>query len=132
MRTYNAPSYTAFCEPTVGETVWTFSFDDGYIDKAYVKAKYQGFDLTWTELLLPQRNITGNTATLPRGLLPCRALVIYRDTPKDKALCVYGAGGALLQDESREVAAKQSMHVIAELVDAGRIQHDDCVCGCAS
>lgn len=129
MRTYFAPSYTAFCEPTPGLTTWVIDFSDGYIDKAYIKAKHR-YSGKWADVKI--KSVIGNTVTLQRPIPPSDAFVIYRDTPKDKPLVKYGYGGTVLADESRAVATRQSMHVIVELTDAGKMQHEDCICGCAT
>jgi hypothetical protein len=128
MRVYFAASYTAYCEPTAGLTTWAIDFEDGYIDKEYVKAKSRSSG-KWDEVRIA--SVVGNTVTLARGLRPCDTLLIYRDTPKEHPLTVYGYGGSILADESREVATRQAMHVIVELTDAGKLQHEDCICGCA-
>ena len=132
MRVYHAASYTAYCEPIAGGTSWVVDFDDGYIDKSYIRAKTLGFDDKWQEVRVETRRIVGNTVILAKPLQPCRVLLIQRDTPKDERLVRYGFGGTLLQDEARETANRQSMHVIAELVDAGKLLHTNCICGCSS
>lgn len=129
MRVYFAPSYSAYCEPTVGGTVWDIDFDDGYIEKSYVEARTRGYDGRWSPVRI--KAITGNEVTLARPLQPCSVLLFQRNTPKDERLVRYGYGGTLLQDESREVANRQALHVIAEIVDQGRLLHESCICGCA-
>jgi hypothetical protein len=128
MRIYNADSYTAYCEPIIGLLTWAFNFQDGYIDKGFVKGKYL-IGGVWAPVEI---TIESSTVTLARPLPPCDAWLIYRDTPKDNPIVVYGNGGTILQDESRNVAARQSMHVLVELVDAGHLQYADCICGCSS
>lgn len=128
MRVYFADSYVAYCEPTTGLQSFAVDFKDGFIDKRFVYARSRQ-DGVWTGLDI--KDTTLSLVTLERPLAPCDTLLIYRDTPKDVVLVRYGFGGSVLQDESREVAARQSMHVLVELADAGKLTHEDCICGCA-
>ena len=33
-------TFTVWCSPTPGTTVWTFQFKDGFISRRYVKVRY--------------------------------------------------------------------------------------------
>jgi len=119
-------SFTVYCSPDPETTSWPFQMKDGYISRRYVKARYLMND-QWYDVKLTDRNFTSDFV-LTFALPPCDVLDIYRDTPKDHPIVDYGNGGTLLLDESRNAAARQSIHVVAELVDLARRQALDCMC----
>lgn len=124
-------SFTVFCSPVPGTTEWPFQMKDGYISQRYVKMRYL-LAGDWYDVQLTRSNFK---AALTLVTLPLPASVtmvdVYRDTPKDSPIVIYGNGGTILADESRNAAARQSIHVVAELVDLARRQGLDCMCEAA-
>jgi hypothetical protein len=125
-------SYTVWCQPTPGTTLWPFQFKDGYIDRKYVRMRYKAFDGKWYPLLVTPNSFADDyTLKVTPALPPCEMVEIYRDTPKDAPIVLYGYGGSLLADESRNAAARQSMHAVIELKEAINRTDLECKCECA-
>lgn len=125
-------SYTVWCSPTPGTVLWPFQFLDGYIDKAFVKVRYKDANGNWFPVLLdPKINFSdAGTLTITPPIPPCELVDIYRDTPKDHPLVVYGRGGMVLTAESRNAAVRQAMHVVVELKDLAPRTDLECLCEC--
>lgn len=123
-------SFTVWCSPTDGNTVWPFQFVDGYIDKTFVRARYKDFNGVWNPVKLNPRVDFVDEFTLKFAVPPCAMVEIYRDTPKDKPIVVYGRGGMVLLDESRNAAARQSVHVVVELKEFANRSDLECLCEC--
>lgn len=125
-------SYTVWCSPTPGTTIWPFKFVDGYIDKSFVKVRYKTPDGVWTAVKINPRTafVDDFTLRIVPALPPCEMVEVYRDTPKDAPIVIYGYGGTLLADESRNAAARQGMHVVAELKELANRTDLECKCAC--
>lgn len=125
-------SFTVWCSPTPGTILWPFKFKDDYIDRAYVRVRYQDFDGKWYPVNLhPTKSFDSDFVLRIEPVIPpCHMVDIYRDTPKDGPIVIYGNGGALLADETRNAAARQSMHVVVELKELANRTDLDCLCGC--
>lgn len=124
-------SFTVWCSPDPGTTVWPFQMKDGYISRRYVKVRYQ-LGGQWFPVKITDRNFSAEfELTIDPPIPPCTMVDIYRDTPKDHPIVIYGNGGTILADESRNAAARQSMHVVHELVDLAHRQDLECKCECA-
>lgn len=124
-------SYTVWCSPTPGTTLWPFQFKDGYIDRAYVKCRYKDLTGRWNDIKLTRNNFVEDyILRITPALPPCEMVEVYRDTPKDDPIVIYGPGGAMLADESRNAAARQSMHVVAELKELANRTDLECLCEC--
>lgn len=107
------------------QTIWNFTFQDGYIDKAYVKA-YTLVNGVKTDLTITSGNFTGQyqltiTPALPNGTI----LVVYRDTPKTEPLVNYSTG-ARFTEANLDESNTQMIHCIQELIDStGQLDFDD-------
>lgn len=125
-------SYTVWCSPTPGTVLWPFQFLDGYIEEAYVRVRYKDYDGKWYNVVIdPKKNFSdANTLTITPPIPPCVMVDIYRDTPKDRPLVVYGRGGMVLTAESRNTAVRQAMHVVVELKDLAPRTDLPCLCHC--
>lgn len=125
-------SFTVWCSPTPGTTIWPFQFKDSYIDRAYVRARYKDFDGTWVPVKLDTKKnfVDDDTLVITPALPPCELVDIYRDTPKDGPIVIYGNGGQLLTDESRNAAVRQAMHVVVELKELANRTDLECLCDC--
>lgn len=126
-------SYTVWCSPTPGTVLWPFTFKDGYIDPSYVKVRYQDAQGKWWPVnITPKDNFESDfVLTITPAIPPCAMVDIYRDTPKDAPIVIYGRGGTMLKDESRNAAARQSMHVVVELKELANRTDLECLCECA-
>ncbi len=125
-------SFTVWCSPTPGTILWPFTFKDDYIDKAYVRMRYKDYDGKWYPVRIdPKVNFASDfVLTVSPAIPPCQMVDIYRDTPKDHPIVVYGNGGMLLQAETRNAAARQSMHVVVELKELANRTDLECLCDC--
>lgn len=126
-------SYTVWCSPTPGTTLWPFQFVDDYIDVLFVKVRYKDFSGNWVPVKINYRTAFSghpNVVEITPAIPPCAMVEIYRDTPKDTPIVVYGHGGMVLLDESRNAAARQSVHVIAELKEFANRTDLECLCEC--
>lgn len=125
-------SYTVWCSPTPGTVLWPFTFKDGYIDKAYVRVRYKDSTGKWWPVkITPKDNFESDfVLTIDPPIPPCELVDIYRDTPKDKPIVIYGRGGTILTDESRNAAVRQSMHVVVELKELANRTDLECLCEC--
>lgn len=125
-------SYTVWCSPTPGTTVWPFIFKDGYISRDYVRARYKDLNGNWFDVpIKAQTNFQDdNTLVIVPAIPPCELVDIYRDTPKDHPIVVYGRGGMILTAESRNAAVRQAMHVVVELKDLSPRTDLECLCHC--
>lgn len=125
-------SFTVWCSPTPGTLLWPFTFSDGYLDKRYVKVRYKGYDEVWYNVVIdPETDFyDDNTLRISPVIPPCIMVDIYRDTPKDYPIVVYGNGGGVLKAESRSAAVRQSLHVIAELKELANRSDLVCLCDC--
>ena len=125
-------SYTVWCSPTPGTTVWPFVFQDDYINRDYVKVRYKDLNGNWFPVPITARQNfqDDNTLVIIPAIPPCELVDIYRDTPKDHPLVVYGRGGMILRAESRNAAVRQAMHVVVELKDLAPRTDLECLCTC--
>lgn len=125
-------SYTVWCNPTPGTILWPFQFKDGYIDRAYVRVRYKDYAGKWHAVkIVPKINFSEDyMLRISPPIPPCLMVDIYRDTPKDHPIVVYGNGGTILTDESRNAAVRQSMHVVIELKELANRTDLECLCDC--
>lgn len=126
-------SYTVWCSPDPGTIEWPFIFKGGYIDKAFVKVRYQDAQGVWWPVAIdPKKNFKDeNTLTITPVIPPCAMVDIYRDTTKSHPIVIYGKGGMLLRSETRNAAIRQAMHVVVELKDLAQRSDLECLCECA-
>lgn len=96
------------------QTVWNFTFADGYISEAYVKAYYlDGLD-NKTEVF---GTLTGEFQLTVDPPVPAdMRFVILRDTPKDAPLVNF-SDGARVSEVSLDTIARQATHIAAEVMD---------------
>lgn len=125
-------SYTVWCSPTPGTILWPFKFEDGYISKEYVKVRYKDYDGNWYHVPVDKRAgfESDFELSIRPAIPPCLMVEIYRDTPKDYPIVVYGNGGRILAAESRSAAIRQSLHVVAELKELANRSDLVCLCKC--
>lgn len=124
-------SYTVWCSPTPGTVLWPFVFKDGYIDRDFVAMRYKDYDGKWYPVNVTRKDFAdASTLHISPTIPPCVMVDIYRDTPKDHALVVYGRGGMILKAESRNAAIRQAMHVVVELKDLAPRTDLECLCHC--
>lgn len=125
-------SYTVWCSPTQGTVLWPFTFLDDYIDRTCVRVRYKDASGNWFPVKITAKlNFhDDNTLTIDPPIPPCVMVDIYRDTPKDYPMVVYGRGGMILAAESRKVAIRQALHVVVELKDLAPRTDLACLCGC--
>lgn len=125
-------SFTVWCSPTPGTILWPFKFKDGYIDKSFVKVRYLPDDGVWKDVKVnPKTDFAEDfTLRIVPPIPPCNIVEVYRDTIKHQPIVVYGRGGMLLLDETRNAAARQSMHVFAEIRELSPRTDLGCLCEC--
>lgn len=125
-------SFTVWCSPTPGTILWPFQFKDGYIDKAYVRVRYKDAQGKWWPVkITPKDNFASDDVLrIEPAIPPCVLVDIYRDTPKDHPIVVYGRGGSVLAAESRNAAVRQSLHVLVELKELANRSDLECLCDC--
>jgi hypothetical protein len=94
--------------------------------------RYKDYDGKWYPVTInPKRDFADdNTLHISPAIPPCQLVDIYRDTPKDHQLVVYGRGGMILSAESRNAAVRQAMHVIVELKELANRTDLECLCDC--
>jgi hypothetical protein len=99
------------------QTIWNFTFADGYLSKSFVKA-YQ-FDPVGnkTQISVDDSMFIGEfqlqvTPAIPAGY----TFVVLRDTPKDAPLVNF-ADGARVSEVSLDTVARQAVHIAAEVLD---------------
>lgn len=112
-------SFVRWVNPPANQTLWPFTFQDGYISQRYVKMRYRR-DARWYDVPLRVVDFVLNEDVVRKDLPECELVEIYRDTPKDHALMDPNEGGQLFLRRSRNIASRQSMHVVIELADAVR------------
>lgn len=107
------------------QTIWNFTFEDGYIDKAYVKA-YILVNGVKTDLTITEGNFTGQyQLTITPAIVNGAILVVYRDTPKNEPLVTYSTG-ARFTEANLDESNTQMIHCIQELIDStGQLDFDD-------
>ena len=103
------------------DTVWNFTFADGYINTAYVKAYKVSAAGVRTEITVTSGMFVGPfqlkiTPAVPEG----SRLVIYRDTPKNVRLVDF-SNGARVDEISLDLIGRQALHVCAEVLDGARV-----------
>ncbi len=100
------------------QTVWNFSFSDGYLSRDYVKAYSIDPDDVTTEIVVDDAMFTGEfQLTIDSPAVPVgHTLVIYRDTPKTGPLVNF-VDGARVSETSLDTIARQAIHVAAEVLD---------------
>lgn len=125
-------SFTVWCSPDQGTTLWPFTFVDDYIDRQYVKMRYRGYDDIWYDVKLSVKTNFASDFVLEvtPPIPPCTMVDIYRDTPKDFPIVIYGNGGTILAAESRNAAVRQSLHVLVEMTELSHRTDLECLCGC--
>jgi Phage T7 tail fibre protein len=99
------------------DAIWNFTFADGYLNRAFVKAYYKDPDDNITDIPVTDGMFTGDfqlsvTPNVPAGY----TFVIYRDTPKDAPLVNF-ADGARVSEVSLDRIARQACHIAAEVLD---------------
>jgi len=94
--------------------------------------RYQDQDGVWNEVKLNPKTSFENEFTLKvePAIPPCLMVEVFRDTEKSKPIVVYNNGGMLLADESRNAAARQSLHVFAEIKEYSNRSDLECLCEC--
>lgn len=98
-------------------TIWNFSFADGYIDQAFVRAYTRDADGVRTELgLLPEFFVGPFTLQIVPAVPVGTTLVIYRATERRRPLVDFKDGGRITE-ESLDTVARQSVHLAAEMSD---------------
>lgn len=99
------------------DTIWNFTFADGYISRSYVKAYTLDDANVKTQVPLTDDNFVGPfqlsiTPNIPEGL----RFVVLRDTPKDAPLVNF-QDGARVSEASLDMIARQATHIAAEVMD---------------
>lgn len=103
------------------QTVWDFTFANGYIRKAFVKAYYRDTIGNRTELTVLEEDFIGEFQITISPAVPADyVLVIYRDTPKDAPLVDFG-DGARVSEVSLDTVARQAVHIAAEVLDGAAL-----------
>lgn len=124
-------SFTVWCSPTPGTLEWPFAFKDGYIDRKFVRVRYKDYTGKWYPVPISLSNFQSDfVLRITPAIPPCPMVEIYRDTPKDFPIVIYGNGGAILADESRNAAVRQAMHVVVELKELANRSDLECLCDC--
>ena len=124
-------TFTVWCSPTVGTVTWPFTFTDGYIDKTFVKARYEGYDSKWYDVEAESISFASDyVLSISPVIPPCKMVEIYRDTPKDFPIVSYGNGNRVFMAESRSVAVRQALHVVEELKELPARTDLHCLCDC--
>ncbi len=105
-----------------GATIdWNFTFADGYISTAYVKAYKVSPSGTRTEITVTSGMFIGPfQLRISPAVEDGYRLVVYRDTPKNARLVDF-AGGARVDEISLDLIAKQATHIAAEVLDGARV-----------
>ena len=103
------------------DTIWNFTFADGYINTAYVKAYKVSAAGVRSEITVTSGMFVGPfqlniTPAVPEGY----RLVIYRDTPKNVRLVDF-SNGARMDEISLDLIGRQALHVCAEVLDGARV-----------
>jgi hypothetical protein len=99
------------------QTIWNFSFADGYLARDFVKAYTRSPAGVRTELTINDASFVGEfqlsiVPAVPDG----HTLVIYRSTQKDAPLVDF-ADGAHITEASLDTVARQGVHLAAETAD---------------
>jgi hypothetical protein len=99
------------------DTIWNFTFADGYISRDYVKAFYSDELGNRTSIPVSADMFIGPfqleiTPAVPAGY----TLVVYRDTPKDAPLVNF-SDGATVKESNLDLIARQAVHIAAEVMD---------------
>lgn len=125
-------SFTVWCNPDPETTLWPFQFKDGYIDPAFVRMRYRDPEGLWHPVRIDPRKDFPEEFTLRivPPVPPAVMVEVYRDTPKDTPIVIYGNGGTLLTGESRNAAVRQGMHVVVELKELANRSDLPCLCDC--
>lgn len=125
-------SYTVWCSPTPGTVDWPFTFRDGYISRDFVKVRYKDLNGNWFPVTIkdPTNFVDDGNLVITPPIPPCSMVEIYRDTPKNYCIVVYGNGGMFLTSQSRNAAVRQPMHVIVELKELANRADLECQCDC--
>lgn len=100
------------------QTVWNFTFADGYLRQAFVKAYSQSPGGVQTPIALTAPNFTGPfqltiTPAVPAG----HKLVIYRESLNGGVPLVNFADGAAVSETALDETARQAVHCAAEALD---------------
>lgn len=99
------------------QTIWNFTFADGYLSREFVKAYTLDTLANKTDIIITDDMFIGDfqlsiTPAVPSGY----RLVILRDTPKDAPLVDFG-DGARVSEVSLDTVARQAVHIAAEVLD---------------
>lgn len=99
------------------QTVWNFTFENGYLSQSYVKAYYVDLSDNRTDIVVTGGMFTGQyqltvTPAVPAGY----RFVIYRDTPKDAPIVDF-QDGARVSELNLDQVARQAVHIAAEVMD---------------
>lgn len=105
-----------------GSTIdWNFTFADGYISTAYVKAYKVSPTGTETEIAVSSGMFIGPfQLRISPAVEAGYRLVVYRDTPKNARLVDF-SGGARVDEASLDLIARQAVHIAAEVLDGARV-----------
>jgi hypothetical protein len=99
------------------QTIWNFTFADGYINRDYVKAYTLDPLANKTDLIITDDMFIGDFQLSITPAVPANyRLVILRDTPKDAPLVNFG-DGARQSEVSFDTIARQAVHIAAEVLD---------------
>ncbi len=95
-------------------TIWNINFSDGYLDPAYVKARY--VDNTGAFVDIPVTSVSGNVVNITPAVQSGRDFQIYRDTQKTEPLVDF-VDGAILNENNLDTVSRQAVMVAAESSD---------------
>lgn len=103
------------------DTVWNFSFADGYISTDYVKAYKVSAAGAREEITVTSDMFVGEfQLSIDPAVEAGSTLVIYRDTPKNVRLVDF-ANGSQVDEDNLDLITRQAIHVCAEVLDGARV-----------
>jgi hypothetical protein len=102
-------------DPT--QTEWAFSFIGGFIDRKYVKLHYLNESGEWVDVPLNPVTDWQSDGVIVKSVPTTTKVEVYRSTPTAHPIVSYGFGGSHFSRESQSAAARQSLHIIDELID---------------
>jgi hypothetical protein len=99
------------------QTVWNFTFENGYLSQSYVKAYYVDLSDNRTDVVVTGGMFTGEYQLTVTPAVPINyRFVIYRDTPKNAPIVDF-MDGARVSELSLDQVARQAVHIAAEVMD---------------
>lgn len=103
------------------QTVWNFSFEDGYLSPSYVKAYTVDLLGDIIQLTVVPADLIAEFQLQILPAVPANyTLVIYRDTPKDAPLVNFTDGSAVTES-NLDLISRQAIHVAAEVLDGSGV-----------